>query len=315
MQLWETNTAGGYMYSGELSDVMRNALQPMTRFVQHCDADDFTDKGLHAGGAFQWNNYSDITDDFTSRHLDEKQPIPTGTFTVGQNSGTIYEFGKQVPYSGVLDDRSRHPVMQVIKKVLKNHAKKMFEHDAHEQFAATPLKVTPASGNSTTAIELATTGTSPQTNNLAMSNVHVKLIADQLKERDIPVYDDGNYRCIGRPSTFRAFKDDLESVHSYTDDGFRMILNGEIGRSYEGIRFFEQTAISSQSWTNGLSDQAFFFGEDTVIEAIVVPVELRGRLPGDYGRSKGIAWYAQEGFKLANSAAADARIIEWSSVA
>lgn len=316
MQVWETNTAGGYMYSGELSDVMRNALQPMLRFLQHCDADDFTDKGLHAGDAYQWNNYSDLDDDVTTgRHLDENNPIPTSSFTVGQSSGLIYEFGKQVPYSGVLDDRSRHPVKQIINKVLKNHAVKVMEHEAHEQFAATPLKVTPASGNSATAIELATNGTAPQTNNLAMNNVHVKLIADEMKERNIPVYADGNYRCIGRPKTFRDFKDDLEAVHSYTSEGFGMILSGEIGRSYEGIRFFEQTGVANQAWTNAASDQAFFFGEDTVIEAIVVPVELRGRIPGDYGRSRGIAWYAQEGFALANSAAADARIVEWSSAA
>lgn len=312
-QVWETNTAGGYMYSGELSSVLRNSLQPMTRFVQHCDADDFTDKGLHAGEAFQWNIYSDVSQQ--GGRLQENQRMPETGFTITQGSGTIYEFGNSVPYSGKLDDLSAHPVKQIIHKALKNDATKAFEAEARAQFAATKLTVGPDGGNSATAINLETTGTHSETNNLAMNNVHVKLISDQMKERDIPVFADGNYRCIGRPSTFRGFKDDLESLHSYVDQGFGMILNGEVGRSYEGVRFFEQTAIASQGWTNAKSDEAFFFGEDTVIEAIVCPPEIRGKLPGDFGRDKGVAWYAEEGFALVHTDAAQSRIIKWASAA
>lgn len=312
-QVWQTDTVGGYMYSGELSDVLRNALQPMTRFTQHCDADDFTDKGLHAGDAFQWNVYGNVGTQGT--RLDENQRMPETNFTITQKSGVIYEFGNSVPYSGHLDDLSAHPVKQIIHKALKNDATKAFETEARGQFALSPLTVTPDSGNSATAIAFETTGTPTATNNLAMNNVHVKLISDQMKERNIPVFSDGNYRAIGRPSTFRDFKDDLESIHQYVDQGFTYILNGEVGRSYEGIRFFEQTAIASQGWTNGLSDEAFFFGEDTVIEAIVCPPEIRGKLPGDYGRDKGVAWYAEEGFSLVHDVATDARIVRWDSAA
>ena len=309
-QVWDTNTAGGYMYSGELSDTLRNALQPMTRFVQHCDADDFTDKGLHAGDAFQWNIYSDVSTQ--GGRLVENQRMPETGFTISQGSGTIYEFGNSVPYSGRLDDASRHPVKQIIHKALKNDCTKAFESEAHLQFAATPLTVQPSSGTSTTAIDLTTTGTPGAQTTVAMNNVHVKLISDEMKERNIPVYTDGNYRCLGRPKTFRDFKDDLEILHQYVDEGFQRILNGEVGRHYEGIRFFEQTSIAKQ-FASANSDQAFFFGDDTVIEAIVCPPEIRGKLPGDFGRDKGVAWYAEEGFQLVHSVAVDARILEWAS--
>jgi hypothetical protein len=312
-QVWDTNSAGGYMYSGELTQVLRNSLQPSTRFVQHCDADDFTDKGLHVGEAFQWNIYSDIGTQ--GGRLEERQKMPESNFTITQGSGVVYEFGNSVPYSGLLDNRSAHPVKQIIHKVLKNDCVKAFEVEAHTQFALTPLVVTPASGNSATAITLETGGAPTATNALAMNNAHVKLLSDQMKERNIPVFADGNYRCIGRPSTFRAFKDDLEAIQQYQDQSFGLILRGEIGRSYEGIRFFEQTAIASQSWSGAVSDQAFFFGEDTVMEAIVVPPEIRGKLPGDYGRDKGVAWYAEEGFALVHGDADQARIIEWASAA
>jgi hypothetical protein len=311
-QVWNTNTAGGFMYSGELSSVLRNALQPMTRFVQHCDADDFTDKGLHVGDAYQWNVYSDVGTQ--GGRLTENIRMPETSFTVAQSSGTVFEFGNSVPYSQTLDNHSAHPVKQIIHKALKNDCVKAFEIEAHAQFALTPLTVTPDGGNSATAIDFETTGTPTSANNLAMNNVHVKLISDQMKERNIPTYSDGNYRCLGRPSTFRGFKNDLETTHQYVDSGFTMILNGEVGRSYEGVRFFEQTAIASQAWANGLSDQAFFFGEDTVLEAIVVPPEIRGKLPGDFGRDRGVAWYAEEGFSLVHTAAAQGRIVEWASL-
>jgi len=307
-QVWETNAAGGFMYSGELSDVLRNALQPMTRFVQHCDADDFTDKGLHAGDAFQWNVYSDVATQ--GGRIDENQRMPETGFTITQASGTIFEFGNSVPYSGRLDDASRHPVKQIIHKALKNDCVKAFEAEAHTQFALTPLKVT---GLTATTIDFDTAST-PDTNDTEMLNFHIKSISDQMKERDMPVYSDGNYRCLIRPAAMRAFKDELEDLHQHVDEGFQRLLNGEVGRHWEGIRFFEQTVIASVNFaTTDLSDEAFFFGDDTVIEAIVCPPEIRGKLPGDFGRDKGVAWYAEEGFALVHDVAADARIWHWTS--
>ena len=48
--------------------------------------------------------------------------------------------------------------------------------------------------------------------------------------------------------------------------------------------------ITQTTWTNGKSDWIFFFGNDTVAEAVAVPEEMRGKIPSDYGRSKGVAW-------------------------
>ena len=94
----------------------------------------------------------------------------------------------------------------------------------------------------------------------------------------------------------------------------QLIFNGETGR-YEGIRFVEQTNIASQGWTNGLSDEAFFFGADTVAEAIVEPEQIRGKIPTDYGRSRGIAWYYLGGFGITHNATdgTQNRILKWSS--
>jgi hypothetical protein len=40
-----------------------------------------------------------------------------------------------------------------------------------------------------------------------------------------------------------------------------------------------------------------FFGSDPVIQAVAIPEEVRAKIPQDYGRDKGIAWYALLGFQ------------------
>ena len=55
--------------------------------------------------------------------------------------------------------------------------------------------------------------------------------------------------------------------------------------------------------------------EDTVAEAIAVPEEVRGKIPSDYGRSRGVAWYYLGGFGIVQTAAAQARIVAWDSAA
>ena len=42
--------------------------------------------------------------------------------------------------------------------------------------------------------------------------------------------------------------------------------------------------------------EAIFFGGDAVMEAIAIPEELRAKIPTDYGRSLGVAWYGLMGF-------------------
>ncbi len=145
-----------------------------------------------------------------------------------------------------------------------------------------------------------------------------------MKERNIPPYVADDYYALAWPTTLRGFKNNLESIKIYTSEGFNMIKNGEIGR-YENMRYVEQTNIAKGITTNGgltgtawaqaKSDWIFFFGADTVAEAIAVPEEMRGKIPTDYGRSKGVAWYYLGGFGLCHEQAAETRVLKWDSLA
>lgn len=311
-QVWLTNSLGGYMWSPNLSKVLRMSVQPLTKFRQFADVKDAAVQGKGMGEAFHWNVYSDVATQGTT--LTEGTAMPTTNFVITQGTMTITEAGNSVPYTSKLDDLSEQPVKDIISKVLKNDAKKAFDIMAEAQFRLTPLRVVATGGTSTSAVTLTTNGTATATNNVALGKNHIKAITDVMKERNIPPYIADDYIALAHPTTFRTVKNDLEAVHQYVDAGFQMILNGEIGR-YEGVRFVEQTNIAKSGFTNGQSNWCYFFGNDTVAEGIVIPEEMRGAIPSDYGRQRGIAWYYLGGFGIVQTQAAQARILRWDSAA
>lgn len=325
-QVWAVNSLGGHMYSDNLSKVLRHDVQPMVKFRQFCDVKNAF--GKSKGENFHWDVYSNINT--KGGTLVETNTMPEGQFTIVQGTLTVTEYGNSVPYSGKLDDLSEHPIKQVISKVLKHDVKKTMDVAAHAQFNQTPLRVVPTAGTSASAVTLTTNGTATLTNNVAFGNNHAKAIVDLMKERNIPPYIADDYYSLGWPTTYRTFKNNLEQIYQYSDPGFGFIANGEIGR-YENARYVEQTHIpkggaadsatwdpetdTQDLWDNGLSDWLFFFGEDTVAEGISNPEEMRGKIPTDFGRSKGIAWYYIGGFGIVHVASNpdQARIVKWDS--
>lgn len=327
-QMWQVPAEGGYLYSDELSDILRVKVQPLTKFRQFCDAEDGSGKGVHAGETFTWNIISDVARQ--GRRLSEGLPMPETNVTISQASLTVGEWGNSIPYTGKLETLSKQSIVKIIDKALKNDARKCYDTESFLQFNDTLLHAVPTSGTSTTLLTLTENGTTVTTNNVEMGLGHIKTMSDTMKERNIPAFDNDAYYCISHPSTFRTFKNSLEDVHKYTESGLTMIRHGEIGR-YEDFRFVEQNHIpkggaedsttfdawdvTADAWNNAKSSWAFFFGADTVTEAIVLPEEIRAKIPGDYGRSRGIGWYGLGGFKIVHGTAANSRIVKWSSAA
>lgn len=331
-QTWAVPTEGGYMYSDQLSDYLRMQVEPAVRFRQFCDAKDPAEETPGAeygkGDTFRWNVYTNVVKG--GDQLDENQPMPETNFKVSQSSMTVVEYGNGVPYTGKLSNFSRHPIQTIINKVLGNDVATTMDGAAYNQFRLTNLKVNAASGTSTTDVVVVDTGSIGVTNNVAYNKSHAKGISDAMKERNIPAYQGSDYFAIAFPTTLRTFKNDLEGIHQYVEAGFRMIMLGEIGK-YEGTRYVEQTACAkggaedsttynfrtADPWNNAKSDWIFFFGEDTVAEALIIPEEMRAKIPGDFGRARGIAWYYLGGFGIVHSGAANAnaRIMFWQSAA
>lgn len=263
------------MYADELSDTLRTALQPLTKFRQFCEPDEgAVEKGLHRGEKYRWNIYGDVATQ--GRRLSELSPMPETSFTVSQAELTIVELGNSVPYTGKLTALAKHDVLRIIDKGLKNDARKAMDIEAYYQFDACKLRYAPTGGTSTTSVTATTNGTTATTNNVAMGTGHVKAIADDMRERNIPGFVDDDYVALSHPTTYRPFKNELETVRQYTSEGQGMIYNGEVGR-YEGVRFVEQNFIpkggandsttfdpysgTADAWNNAKSSWAFFFGK------------------------------------------------------
>jgi len=326
-QVWAVNSLGGFMYSRQLSNVLRMSVQPLVKFRQFCDVRDASQQGKKKGDSFTWDVFSDVAT--AGGVLVETNTMPETNFTITQGTLTVTEAGNSVPFSGKLDNLSKFPVLELIQKVLKNDAVKSFDRLAWNQFNQTLLRAIPTGGTSTAAVTLYTNGTVTGTNSIAYNNGHAKAIVDAMKERNIPAYLGDDYYAIAWPTTLRAFKNNLETIHQYSDTGFKLIMNGEIGR-YENTRYIEQTNVAKGNgttgitvanggdmvpWVNGTSDWMFIFGNDTVAEAVAVPEEMRGKIPTDYGRSKGVAWYYLGGFGIVHTLALNARIVKWDSAA
>lgn len=322
--VWAVNSLGGFQYNEPLSEEFREAVQPEVKFRQFCDVQSAF--GKHQGENFHWNVYQNISSQGGT--LVETNTMPEGNYTVVQGTLTVNEYGQAIPYTNKLESLAKESAKRPVMRALKNDAKKAFDFAAHTQFNNTLLRVVPAAaGTSTATVTLTTDGTATATNNIAFQKEHAKLISDLMKERNIPAYTADDYMAIAWPSTLRKLKNDLESIYQYTSEGFGMIMNGEQGR-YENTRYVEQTNIAkgynpqnggatATAWASG-NDWIYFMGEDTVMEGIVVAEELRGKMPGDYGRSKGIAWYYLGGFGIvhANSSyAAQGRIVKWDTAA
>ena len=307
-QVWNTSALGGYMWSPNLSRKLRTALQPMVRYRQFCDAKEAF--GLGIGDTFNWNIYSNVAQ--AGGALSETTTMPETNFIISQASAKIVEYGNSVPFTKKLDDLSEHPVTEIIHKVLKNDARQTLDLAAYAQFNSTPLRIC---ATSTATYTLTTNGTAFGTSTVGdPTNTHVKLVADYMAEQNIPAFDGVNYLSVFRPAHLRQLKNNLETIHQYTPEGWHVIMNGEKGR-YEGIRFIEQTNVASLGWNTSGTDRGFFFGSDTVAEVFAIPEEIRGKIPTDYGRSRGVAWYAELAFGIAHTEVPGTRIICWDSLA
>ena len=325
-QLFVTNSLGGFYASFNLSKELRMGVQATSKFRQFADVKDAWGKVERTGQTFTWDVVPMMTRG--NRALTETNTIPQGNHTVVQGTLTMNERGFSVPFTEALESMAMLSVKQPIMKVLKYDASVDLDALCHQQFNATPLRVV-STTSADTAFTITTNSSATATNTTFLSKINVRAICDGMKGRNIPYYTANDYYAISRPAGLRILKNDLESVQLYTETGLEMIMAGEIGR-YDTVRFVEQTNIptggatdsttfdpftdTGDAWnTVGAGDWVFFFGSDTVCEAVHTPEEIRAKIADDYGRSKGIAWYYLGGYGITHTNAAQARIIKFDS--
>lgn len=313
-QLWEYDEIGRFYYSDNLSDELRFTVRNRCRFRQFCNMPRPVQAVKGKGDTFNWNIHGGL--ETPGGEIAETQRLPKTRSTSARGSVTVAEFGNSVEFTEKLDNLSAESVREIIEFNLEVDCANALDTRAWTNFRKTPLKVTPLNGNDTSKILITENGTPGAVNDSALTIDHVGAMSLQARERNIPTYRHGDYYMIGRPTTYETVESSLDNIFQYTPEGLQAIRNGEKGR-YRGVRFVEQTNIGKQTadFVNGESDEAFLFGMDAVMEASVIPEELRGGLPEDVGRFRTLAWYALLNFQIVREAANDARILHWTSAA
>jgi len=220
-QVWNTSALGGYMWSPNLSRKLRTALQPMVRFRQFCDAKKKRSVWVSATRSTGTSTAtcSRLAASWSKRRSCRK-PISSSRRLLRRSS----RYGNSVPFTKKLDDLSEHPVTEIIHKVLKNDARKVLDSAAYTQFNASPIRLTSTSAS---AYTVTTNGTASGTATTALSNTHVKAIADYMAEQNIPAFD-GVKLSVGLPSDRDPrLQEQLGTIHQYTPEGWHVIMNGE----------------------------------------------------------------------------------------
>ena len=327
-QLFAVNSLGGFASAKNLSKELRMGVKATSKFRQFSDVREAWSKVQRAGQTFTWDVVPMASRG--NRALTETNTIPQGNHTYIQGTLTMSERGFSIPYSEALESLAEVSVRAPIMKVLKYDAMCDIDCLVHAEFNKTPMRV--AATATADAVTLTTNSTATLTVSQQISRTNFKSVIDLMKGRDVPYYTDSDYYMIARPGGLRGLKDGIESIHQYTETGLEMIANGEIGR-YEECRVVEQTVIpaggaadsttfdafanTADAWNAAAApDWAFFFGADTVCEAVHTVEEIRAKIPDDYGRSKGVAWYALLGYGVTHNSSnslANVRIFKWDS--
>lgn len=251
----------------------------------------------------------------TSGVLTEGQRIPEDTFALSTTSITVSEYGRAIPYTSLADDLAFYDVESPIQIKLRDQMQLTLDAAAATSFKTAAIKYAvtgPAANN------IATTGTFGATSSDNMNVYHAEQIRDYLYDTLFaPPYEGDDYVGIFRTLGLRGIKNDpaWETWHKYTDPEAK--YNGEVGR-IEGIRFIEtnhSTALGKVG-TASVLGEGVVFGQDAVALAEVLTPELRASIPGDFGRSKAVAWYGILAFGLIwnTGNAGEARVVHVGSL-
>ena len=302
-QSWASDSgASGFRTTVDISKKVVHAAQPMMKARQFVSVEPAFGKNKgESVQIYRAGNTATVEDTAAINELDR---IPTTSVAVTPRLITVNEFGRAIPFTGKVETLAEVDVeSNVYLKALRNHMAKTIDYQVFQAFKTSDVIATPTSA---TALTWSVTGTAGAT---AASNItakHIKDIIDGMKVgvfgantgRPVPYYDGESYVCIASVNFLRGLKDDADyevaAKYAHPED----LYLGEVGRFYN-CRFIESnhiTALSNGVGTNSVLGEAIFFGEDPVREIVAIPEEVRAKLPEDYGRDKGLAWYAMLGW-------------------
>lgn len=292
-QLWVTSSLGGYLGNRKLSRTIRHAAQPLMKFRQFCGIKEAL--GRNKNDLVFFDKISNVATQGGT--LVETNTMPETQVTIQTGTIQVTERGNSVPFTGKLETLAEFDVDNIVTVALRNDEAKVLDSAVAGQFVLSQLKyaclTASSAGSFQTLTADATQGTTTSAVNFDM--FHVKECVDKLLTLNVPRYDGENYICIASVNALRGIKNhsDWTDAAKYGDP--ERLFSGEVGR-IESCRFIRETNFLSNARGGSTFGEAVMFGGDAVMEAVALSEEIRAKIPTDYGRSKGVAWYGILGF-------------------
>ena len=303
--------SSGFRTLVDVSKKVRHASQPLLKARQFVrSVDSFGKNRGETVDIYRVPNSGEVESTTT---IPDGDPIPTTTIGQSRRSVTVNQYGKAIPWTGMVESLAEVDVEnEVVLKALKNHMAKSLDTLVVNALETSDLIFIPTGAASYVWDVDGTPSTSALSN---ITTYHLKQIVDAMMSgelrnsdgtsagadmRPVPFYEDDYYIALCSVKFLRGIHDDpnFESVSLYANsEGY---YKGEIGRMpYYHTRFVLSnhiTAISNGVGTNSVLGEALIFGEEPVVEAVVQPEEIREKIPGNFGLDKALAWYYLGGF-------------------
>lgn len=221
----------------------------------------------------------------------ETERIPEDVLTLSTAAITVNELGRSVPFTSLSNDLSEFDLESPIQRALRDQQQLELDRLAAVAFKSAKVKYAPTGAAAAT---ITTNGTFGATATVNMSIFHLEEIRDYMYDTlFVPPLANDDYVGIFRTLGIRGIMRDPNWMewHKYTDPQAK--YNGEVGRM-ESIRLIatNNSNALAKVGTGSVLGEGVVFGQDSVAMAEVLSPELRAAIPGDYGRAKGVAWYA-----------------------
>jgi len=308
---WTFDAPTGTYKNHRLSAKLWDAAVQNSVFVDHTRPVD--GYGRNAGESVTLVRVRNITEP-TSADLDESMRIPEDEFDLSTRQITVKELGRSVPFTNLANDLSKYDVENPIQRKLRDQLRLVMDTKCSVAFKSAQVKYVPTGAASNNITTNGTPGAAATSN---MNFFHVEEIRDYMFDTiHVPPVEGDNYVGIFRTLGLRGLKRDTkwEEWHKYTDPQAK--YTGEVGQ-IEGIRFIETNHARAlgKIGTASVLGEGVVFGEDGVVLAEAMTPELRAAIPGDFGRSKAVAWYGilEFGIVWDTGNAGEARIVHVSS--
>lgn len=288
-QLWSVNSVGGYLTNNSLSKSLREQALPMYVYRQFCNIKE--DPGAKLGDTVFFDKILKVTS--KGGTLTETNTIPETTWKVVKDSVVVTEWGNSTPFTQKIETLSQFDPNNVSTITLRKDMLEVIDSAAYIEFNKADFI---AVATSTASTVFTSNGTATIISSANASDSTVRDIIDNMEQKWVPKFADGSYRGVLSVNTRRGIYNFLQPIAQYADPQYRH--NNEVGQYYACRFVIDNSGNLKDNVGNGSQyGEGFFFGQESVLEAIALAEEVRMKIPTDYGRSKGIAWYAIMQFK------------------